>query len=130
MNDLTPEQHAELNAWICENVMGLVSVGKDAEMQERWLPKEIHAVINCISYSELSRHYLYAIPRYTTSPADAMAVLEKICERVTITIDHVYCDGHNWSICAFGSIDEAIYEETLPLAICLFARQLFTEEKR
>lgn len=127
---LTPEQHAELNAWIAENVIGLVSIGQDAEMQERWLPKEIHAVIKRISYEELSNHFLYEIPEYATSPADAMEVLEKCAEKVSDAIryrvNYNRPDGKHGFSCF--EIPQVVAAETLPLAIVLFAKALFEKE--
>lgn len=127
-NELTPEQKRELDCWIAENVMGLVSVGKDAEMRERWLTKEINAVINRISYDELRRHYLYAVPKFTTSPADAMAVLQVCSKKVPLHLE-VGCSGEHWFV---GRPDqdasETVMASTLPLAICLFAKALYGKD--
>jgi len=67
------------------------------------------------------------IERYTTDPAAAMMVLEKCCERTEDGRVIVRMGGNKWI--ATGS-NTSIYcvAETLPLAICLFAKELFAKE--
>ena len=65
-----------------------------------------------------------------TDPAAALAVLQKCCERIPVSLfkgirdkwqAQSYNDRADWCI-------EIRNAETLPLAICLFARELFKED--
>ena len=114
-NTMTPEQLREFDAWIDATVF------KQNTTFERLPPPEYYELITDVGRT---------CPHYTTSPADAMAVLEKIAEKTSITIELAESDKgvKHWRIHA-GNIDEAVYAKTLSLVICLFARKLFEKGK-
>jgi len=69
------------------------------------------------------------LSHYTTSPAAAMEVLKKCAEKVD-QISITVCG--TWAVCeGDGNNKDAIEAEakTLELAICLFAKVLFENEK-
>lgn len=61
------------------------------------------------------------IPRYTTDPAAAMEVLKKCAEKIYPNHFPIRVFAGGWQISLFEP------SETPELAICLFARKLFTE---
>lgn len=66
-----------------------------------------------------------SLPRYSTDPADAMQVLSRCVEekRLAISIS-MRVASKTWTVFHGAYKAEA---ETLPLAICLFARALFSK---
>jgi len=143
---MTNEQHAELNQWIAENVMDAkIFVG--LKKRGYWYRPNAHGYTGQqseawhITRDEAKKHeYLrgdepvticeFDTPKYTTSPADAIAVLEKIVrEKCGVKIENVYCDGDNWRIYE-SDIDDAVYAETLPLALCLFTKSIFGKDSK
>lgn len=103
----------ELDAWIAEHVFvwQYKMTGSDpVEDGECW-------------FSE-SGKFPCELPYYTTDPAAAMVVLEKCTQKDSVGIwrvSHIefVVKNHRESVRATS--------ETLPLAICLFAKQLFTK---
>lgn len=75
------------------------------------------------------KHVGHGFRRFTTDPAAAMAVLEKCCKDGVHCLRIEWCGG-KYQICDEVNDGMRIAEaETLPLAICLFARQLFGKEE-
>lgn len=69
-------------------------------------------------------------PAYSTDPAAAMTVLEKCAERLgNYSVQIIGSPKHGYSITGSGERMEQCFADTLPLAICLFARALFEKEK-
>lgn len=71
---------------------------------------------------------LSCVPKYTSDNSSAMVVLEKCaCEITNLEID--FRDGNKFAVGTYrrssGCIEAVSY--TLPLAICLFAKQLFSK---
>lgn len=99
----------ELDAWIAEYVFG----AKNIEWIDCW------AELGCPK-KPFSNHGADSIPEYTTDPAAAMMVLEKCSGRLLgyITIGKF----ERFQVMAKKHIAES---ETLPQAICLFAKKLF-----
>lgn len=132
MNAPTPEQIAELDAWIAEHVMGwrwlLITatdklgsdqwyqlIHPDEKWPNRWQIQQVDGPDGKHpDYTDLSCF------KPTTDPAAAMQVLEKcVAARKNIHIkwgDRCYCVWDGWF--------EA-FAPTLPLAICLFAKKLY-----
>jgi hypothetical protein len=138
MND---KQLRELDAWIAENVMGeqpAFTVMKDGyyyRPQACGYTKDIQKAWRCtktVAESELvCGEIMNVVPipplKYTTDPAAAMMVLEKCGEKISPKRILVWKLSppnfkHCWFVCTTEKRGEA---ETLPLAICLFAKQLF-----
>lgn len=112
---LTTEQHAELNAFCATHVMGM----ERSQIADCW---------NAIAYPH-STSWLGDF-KPTTSPADAMAVLEKcadILPRKSICICKM-ADGYEVYNGGSYYIKTVQKAETLPLAIVLFAKALFEKE--
>lgn len=112
----------ELDAWIAEHVMGWTIFKTTDDWHKAGSPTS-----RTIQVLDQTPHF--DIPKYTTDPAAAMMVLEKCGSENTIAI-YFGTDGV-WHV-----EHENIYEdrvdfqakaETLPLAICLFAKQLFSK---
>lgn len=69
-------------------------------------------------------------PHYTTDPADAMDVLKKCAEKKPTDSSSIRIDrlGTLWAMSATYHADQIYCEaRTLELAICLFAKQLFSQ---
>ena len=70
-------------------------------------------------------------PRFTTDSKYAMDVLKKCAEKEEITIAIEKKESDRWIVGFIQWGDEAIWNqksgETLELAICLFAKQLFSQ---
>jgi len=124
----------ELDAWIAENVFGNFKVIKVSP--RRWdcrygITPEIKDGVGYgpafKSESEARAMMLVAghCKNYTTDPAAAMEVLKKCSTEKRITIA-VWRDAGNW-YCNNATGGNFYGEaDTLELAICLFAKQLFT----
>jgi len=118
---LTPIELRELDAWIAENVMGVIIVK-----------------VRCRDKSEV---ICPDVKRYTTDPAAAMEVLKKCGYKIQGRdyprgFGHYFVRvyfaeiAHEWCVCLGNEkSDSSIYgqAETLEIAICLFAKKLFTE---
>ena len=119
---MTQQELRELDAWIAEKVMGwkpFVS-GKTSSIKGTfWLDSE-HKVV-------ASPEFQWTRFDPTTDRAAAMQVLEKCADRVGVRIDRYNGRAPNvWYIRATdGRLAEA-EAPTLPIAICLFAKKLFS----
>lgn len=131
----------ELDAWIAEHVMGWKPTfavrkgdhyyragerGYTSSLYESgcYLKEEAEALLVRGEDMSLVPHER---PNYTTNPADAMAVLEKCAEKVSLGIEISRDDSGEWFVENIGSDStEAVMADTLPLAIAKFARQLFS----
>lgn len=107
--DITPEtkdtmiteEMRELDAWIAEHVMGwhISRYGQGSYIHNHWQPTE--------------------------SPSDAMAVLERCAEKCPVAIDK---NRTGWTVCRIDHLTatQLTHGDTIPLAICLFARKVFS----
>jgi len=112
----TPEELRELDAWIAEHVMGLVR-------HPCWYTHEHWEGVWRVPDGTKGFNKF----RPTTDPAAAMAVLEK-CAEVESPVSVATCfEAGTWSVFVGGHWDEKRSAETLPLAICLFAKALFSK---
>lgn len=119
---MTTQELRELDAWIAEHVMGwkITKYHCCGEQVERLKPSsgDLHA--NIRNYSP------------TTDPSAAMDVLKKCSQmKFDVSINHFDAKNLNlliglkeWSVLTIGFEAQA---ETLELAICLFAKKLFTK---
>lgn len=98
----------ELDAWIAEHVHGFKKVRRDID-------REI------TGYGFDANNKFTRLPSPTTSPADAMRVLEK-CANECGTVKLVKIG--NWWVNDGEEFEGK--SGSLPLAICLFAKKLFT----
>lgn len=121
--NMTQQELRELEAWIAENVMKWKRV---SGLAVRILDDEFFVDSNgCIG-----RFSCAWIP--TTDPAAAMMVLEKCCESMAVNVE-IWKAGNGEWVCrmvvgsGFNSTNQIGVANTLPLAICLFAKKLFTK---
>lgn len=111
----------ELDAWIAEHVMGWRGIEwfqPDSPRLADRQPKGFYrSVVNGVCV---------AIPAYTTSPADAMMVLERCQKHGTTLALNLGSSGQYWVSDCDKKARYAV-AETLPLAIALFAKKLFSK---
>lgn len=121
---MTDEQKLrELDAWIAENVMGL---GYDSYAPMLGCSDCESDTVNC------------SIPNYTTNSSAAMQVLEKCGEKISGQVHgekrsfkiEIYQPSvsKDWCVCQRDNCGVYGQGKTLPLAICLMAKQLFAKE--
>ena len=118
---MTTQELREMDAWIAEHVMGLTVTVKESKT----LP-------GIMTVGQTRGGIDLGLPNYTTDPAAAMEVLQKCAEKIRDTelAVEVYAPTRSepsWFVLdSEGSISGIA--PTLPLAICLFARELFKED--
>ena len=117
---MSDKELRELNAWIAERMMEV----KCAHEWQR-ISKRKCKCLKCgyIQWNGSAN----SCADYTIDPAAAMQVLEKCAEKCTVQITKE-CGPYpiiNSLVSGSGLGEEA---PTLPLAICLFAKQLFSNE--
>ena len=106
----------ELDAWIAEHVMGKNPIHRDDKPPTKGTEDDYFVV----EYLAFSR----SCPLYTTDPDAAMQVLEK-CQHLTdVVVYKTVQDKHG---VRDDISDFAVDAETLPLAICKFAKKLFSK---
>lgn len=132
----------ELNTWIAEHVMGVkpaiesAAMSKDRKGYALWEKPGISREI-VKDFCERTPEYDYVenkiYPNYSKNPAAAMQVLEKCAEKldgfeVSIGL-HVYkaSEPARFMVCSSNHREFQSIAETLPLAICLFAKKLFSK---
>jgi len=119
---MTDIELRELDAWIGVNVFGKKAIHAHSAKPTEGTEDD-YFVIEWINAS-------CSLPHYTTDPAAAMQVLEKCFGRMGGTLIGIARLGSNYCVCVpayaqdFGDVTSA---PTLPLAICLFAKQLFSK---
>ena len=118
----TDTELSELDAWIAGHVMGIEVI----EIRLETFYDDVRVKVDS------TKPHL-ALPEYTTDPAAAMQVLEKCVERVPVTVFKGIRDG--WQAQSYDETRadwciEIRKAATLPLAICLFARELFKEDNQ
>ena len=108
----------ELDAWIAEHVFGFKKTRRDFDSA-------------ITGYGFDANNKFAVLPSPTTSPDDAMKVLEKCCdERFATSIQK---NKVSWKVSRiyWGPFrmheSEVTFAETLPLAICLFSKKLFSK---
>jgi len=68
------------------------------------------------------------VPSYTTDSAASMDLLKiMVREKGRIQIDNLFYDGDNWRVFVLENEENASHAETLELAICQFAKNLFSK---
>lgn len=109
---MNTQELRELDAWIACNLFG----AKDIVWVQLW------AEIGCPN-EPFQNHGADEIPYYTTAPAAAMEVMKKCLEKDSVGFwkkQHGYTVKNHREDCR----EQA---PTLELAICLFAKKLFTK---
>lgn len=90
-------------------------------------PEELHELDFWIANNVFPEKKLFKFSAYTTDPAAAMMVLDKCLERYDIGDTVISKEVNQFWIRTVGSHGSRIQgeAETIPLAICLFAQNLF-----
>lgn len=128
---MNEKQLRELDSWIAEHAMGwrdfkVGIYGAGAPERE----PSIHGT------PPTRKSGVFSVPNYTTDRAAAMAVLEKCSafdQKVKVCIQQD--SPSDWRVCRLYWQDYRPIEdwyshaETLPLAICIFAKKLFSEPR-
>jgi hypothetical protein len=111
----TETELKELDAWIAEHVMGW----------ELWIAAPDCPVYRTGDKDNPTQKWF----KPTTKSSSAMMVLEKCCERLPLHVE-IGKYGENWCVSRPDQdATEAVIAPTLPLAICLFAKALFSNGK-
>ena len=122
---MTPTETRELDAW-------LMWLFPDFEWTD-WAKDDPHYWQNTGQFGYSTKTAAKFSP--TTDHADAMMVLEKCVGKINVTISEVgtvfVVNGRDWERLNAGNEIQPEYltseAETLPLAICLFAKKLFSK---
>lgn len=121
----------ELDAWIAEHVMGYrwykFSDGVfQLEVPGDWQKRHGGIQVDRPTGTEIDAT---SAPKYATDPAAAMQVLEKCCKQTAFPISIGVKFG-GWYCGQFKDLAgaaSATTSSTLPIAICLFAKKLFSK---
>jgi len=124
-NTMTPTELRELDAWIAEHLFGL-------KANIRLLGSTETAIgFTTNPYFLEGGHEIEAIkqycaaPNYTTDPAAAMMVLER-CYEKSPQLSFCTCKSpYGYKFWLPNNYSIALNAETIPLAICQFAKNLF-----
>ena len=111
----------ELDSWIAESIMGCKKVWILRDLKDFTFIESKDSGVLLLLPS--SKNILPFKP--TTDPAAAMMVLEKCCEQEKGTSIAIHKRGE-WAVCSVGRTPNMSHAKTLPLAICLFAKKLFS----
>lgn len=127
MNTANENETRELDAWIAEHVMGWTWEDYD-DNNGKYLLSTDGFNYGVQHWNNHPPTYMNFLPRYTSNPGAAMGVLEKcIAKSMPCFQDS---GGGNIRIFAHDGLDGeefSVEAKTLPLAICLFAKELFTQ---
>ena len=142
---MTTQELRELDAWIAEHVMGFkwghfgfIKNGlPDFEREPIYLLPPSRFDVHSGNANPFPRDRVddwktrgsdSLIPKYTTDPAAAMSVLEKCAEKSDGAVEVVKAIKGKWGLCDGSTTKRGFqWADTLPIAICLFARELFKE---
>lgn len=124
---MTTTEQSELNLFLAQKVMGWTPVGISTGLKEGgfWIRDDNTIWIASPDPLKWGQEW-----RPTTDPAQAMAVLEQCAKKSAYGILIVPQSDGRWYLSDQAETRfVAIYGETLPLAICLLARELFKEDQ-
>lgn len=133
---MSAEEMESLNAYLAERVLGWTWF--------KYTPKDSHDYQGCRTLADRPHRFLvkakgdeplapdafYNIPRPTTDPAAAMTVLEKCAEGESVSLSRAFHSNEQADLYTVrnGCLgDVYATAETLPLAICLFAKKIFSK---
>lgn len=113
------DEFITLDAWIAEHVFGwkpdVANVGHNHQKVRGWW-----------KWQEGDKRFTTYLPHFSTSSGDAMHVLKKCGERTAHI--HISTFVNKW-IVGSHALGNPARESTLELAICMFAKQLFSQTK-
>lgn len=111
----------ELDAWVGVNIFGMKPIHRDGPKPTKGTEDD-YFIVEWVNISG-------SLPHYSTDPAAAMQVLEK-CHEICCVETGIY---ENISGSIRGNFARSVYRDitieakTLPIAICLFAKKLFSK---
>lgn len=137
MNSVSENELRELDAWIAEYVLGYVWLpdhGRSGKfyLYDKPTPLDLKESKHGLSPIEHGVHH--RVPSFTTDAAEALKVLEKCVFAIPTHHEIKIGMARNGSFLVSVQYDD--FEpnshkdsnaDTLPLAICLFAKQLFSK---
>ncbi len=112
---MTTQERDELRDWIHVNVFGWTPCKEAAYPQRKAFEKDGEIMIH-------GDH-----PDYPTDPAAALLVLEKCLTRFTGSIQIWDSSVSVVKTYKVGALDFDVTAETLPLALCQFAKKLYSK---
>ena len=117
---MNTEEMRELDAWIFQHVFGYIP----------WREEEYPHRNGWAKGDEYGEKVLdYDKPEFTTSPADALAVLRECYPQVGGSSIQTAFIGQ-YLVWHGDNFDQRVKADTIELAICLFARQLFEKGEK
>lgn len=131
---MTEQELRELDAWIANRIMGYTITA--TETPSKGVPVDVLVMreggkslgINCNDNRNYARCRMDNIPRYTTDPAAAMAVLKKCLKKLKDSRRAFeFMQWANDKITAMSGNDCQATAETVEQAIAKFAKALFTK---
>lgn len=128
---MTPEQMRELDAWIAEHLTKCAMVEKISprRYKARYHLDKIPGGVGCSGFKSVEDAWNYLtnqIPHPSTDKSEAFWVLEKCHEKVGFGII-TQSTATGWSIRFAINGQNDVHGDTLPIAICLFAKKLFSK---
>lgn len=113
---MTDKEMRELDAFIAEHVMGKTAISCNDPRPTKGTEDDYFVR----EWVDISR----SLPFYTTDPSSAMEVLEKILPTYNGSVSiQATSNGKQYAV-------DSTIADTLPLAICLFAKQLFHAQEK
>lgn len=123
MTTPTNKELRELDEWIAVNLFN----------KHGFEPHPINNSI-CEVCNKTYARDVHLWPNYTADPEDVMQVLEKCAVKCSKDgYVHIELLNKEWQVGYGWGVDDVLpigQGETLPLAICIFARQLFSKESK
>lgn len=123
------QEHSQLNSWIAEHVTRRGTGHYYCSGCRQCVPIEEVTSGGYHENCQIGGKIDNGIPHYTTSPADALEVLKKCAEKCEKDCKLIGIRrAEVWTVFARDHYDRETAEaETIELAICLFAKQLFSK---
>ena len=127
---MTAQEMRELDAWIWFNIFKMVEhkIDKTSDGVDVWerlyLPENISPTL---PHDELEKHWrILYIPTFTITAEYAMEVLKKCAEKCNKEDISICLRYGAWNVSQWTKHKIEEEAETLELAICLFAKKLFS----
>lgn len=129
---MSDKELRELDAWIAEHVFEWQRQSFDnGHAKHNLLVRDKFRTDKFVKHGWIDGNKLVeTFPKYTTDPAAAMLVLEKCCEIDGMdAIVEIAKTTTSWRVFNRDKSKDqcTTFANTLPLAICLFAKKLFTK---
>jgi hypothetical protein len=133
---MTQQEMHDLDAWIAEHVFGWVKMNfNNGYTRHNYLNKTKERANRFRKHDwAYGYHYVKHEPSYTSDSAAAMEVLKKCILKCQNELTFAAPAPFMWKVARLDWDSECCMElqeaETIELAICLFAKELFGKEKK